>query len=176
MNDALTVGLAAGFVSTLLVVGLPRCSCCCFWRGCCCCCCCCCRCREMRTLLRRYPDFPDMRAALAAAQWAAGREGDAETNWQRVEDPRWVIGHGQLGCAVLCGRGMSPYGVVLVTSVVQHSFDVAGRPPQPGQQLQPHSRGQLVDSACFGVGPPALLLVLVPCCCAGTRLSCWQPV
>lgn len=44
----------------------------------------------MRTLLRRYPDFPDMRAALAAAQWAAGREGDAETNWQRVEDPRWV--------------------------------------------------------------------------------------
>lgn len=44
--------------------------------------------REMRTLLRRYPDFPDMRAALAAAQWAAGREGDAETNWQRVEDPR----------------------------------------------------------------------------------------
>eukprot|EP00878_Enallax_costatus_P005296 GHUV01005563.1.p1 GENE.GHUV01005563.1~~GHUV01005563.1.p1 ORF type:complete len:364 (+),score=89.25 GHUV01005563.1:278-1369(+) len=45
--------------------------------------------REMRTLLRRYPDFPDMRAALAAAQWAAGREGDAETNWQRVEDPRY---------------------------------------------------------------------------------------
>lgn len=45
--------------------------------------------REMRALLRRYPDFPDMRAALAAAQWAAGREGDAETNWQRVEDPRY---------------------------------------------------------------------------------------
>jgi hypothetical protein len=32
-----------------------------------------------------------MRAALAAAQWAAGREGDAETNWERVEDPRWVL-------------------------------------------------------------------------------------
>lgn len=47
-------------------------------------------CREMRSLLRRYPDFPDMRAALAAAQWAAGREGDAETNWQRVEDIRCV--------------------------------------------------------------------------------------
>eukprot|EP00882_Tetradesmus_deserticola_P019387 GHRQ01020867.1.p3 GENE.GHRQ01020867.1~~GHRQ01020867.1.p3 ORF type:complete len:119 (+),score=60.06 GHRQ01020867.1:438-794(+) len=45
--------------------------------------------REMRSLLRRYPDFPDMRAALAAAQWAAGREGDAETNWERVEDPRY---------------------------------------------------------------------------------------
>lgn len=45
--------------------------------------------REMRSLLRRYPDFPDMRAALAAAQWAAGREGDAETNWQRVEDIRY---------------------------------------------------------------------------------------
>lgn len=54
-------------------------------------------CREMRSLLRRYPDFPDMRAALAAAQWAAGREGDAETNWQRVEDPRWVQG-GRASC------------------------------------------------------------------------------
>lgn len=45
--------------------------------------------RQMRTLLRRYPDFADMRAALAAALWAAGREGEAETTWERVEDSRY---------------------------------------------------------------------------------------
>lgn len=45
--------------------------------------------REMRTLLRRYMDFPDMRAALAAALWGSGREADAENNWQRVDDPRY---------------------------------------------------------------------------------------
>jgi len=45
--------------------------------------------REMRTLLRRYPDFPDMRAALAAALWSEGLEGQAESNWQRVDDPRY---------------------------------------------------------------------------------------
>ena len=42
-----------------------------------------------RNLLRKYPDFPDMRAALAAALWAKGDGGEAETNWLRVEDPRW---------------------------------------------------------------------------------------
>lgn len=47
--------------------------------------------RQMRTLLRRYPDFNDMRAALAAALWAAGKEGEAETTWARVDDPRWGI-------------------------------------------------------------------------------------
>ncbi|KAK9817700.1 hypothetical protein WJX72_000888 [[Myrmecia] bisecta] len=45
--------------------------------------------REMRTLLRRYPDFDDMRAALAAALWEADKLGDAETNWGRVGDPRY---------------------------------------------------------------------------------------
>jgi hypothetical protein len=45
--------------------------------------------RQMRTLLRRYPDFVDVRAALAAALWAVGKEGDAETTWARVEDPRY---------------------------------------------------------------------------------------
>ena len=42
-----------------------------------------------RALLRRYPDFPDMRAALCAAQWEAGNISDAESNWLRVEDPRY---------------------------------------------------------------------------------------
>ena len=37
--------------------------------------------REMRTLLRKYPDFPDTRAALTAALWSIGKEADAETNW-----------------------------------------------------------------------------------------------
>jgi predicted Zn-dependent protease len=37
--------------------------------------------REMRAVLRRYPDFPDTRAALTAALWSIGKEGEAETNW-----------------------------------------------------------------------------------------------
>jgi len=37
--------------------------------------------REMRALLRKYPDFPDTRAALTAALWSLGKEADAETNW-----------------------------------------------------------------------------------------------
>ena len=41
-----------------------------------------------RNLLRKYPDFPDVRAALAAALWAQGDGGEAEANWFRVEDPR----------------------------------------------------------------------------------------
>ncbi|DBA74638.1 TPA: hypothetical protein ACH3X2_009418 [Trebouxia sp. C0005] len=45
--------------------------------------------REMRALLRRYPDFPDMRAALAAADWSIGKLGDAESNYQRLNDPRY---------------------------------------------------------------------------------------
>lgn len=46
--------------------------------------------REMRALLRRYPDFADMRAGLTAALWAIGKEGDAETSWSRVDDPRYA--------------------------------------------------------------------------------------
>uniref|UniRef100_A0A061RVU0 Tpr repeat-containing protein n=1 Tax=Tetraselmis sp. GSL018 TaxID=582737 RepID=A0A061RVU0_9CHLO len=45
--------------------------------------------RELRSLLRRYPDFPDARAALTAALWSIGKEADAETNWNRVEDARY---------------------------------------------------------------------------------------
>ena len=37
--------------------------------------------KAFRTLLRRYPDFPDMRAALAAALWADGLEAQAESAW-----------------------------------------------------------------------------------------------
>lgn len=39
--------------------------------------------------MRRYPDFDDMRAALSAALWELGKEGEAETNYQRVADPRY---------------------------------------------------------------------------------------
>jgi len=45
--------------------------------------------RTMKSLLRRYPDFPDIRAALTAASWRAGDLGEAESNWSRVEDPRY---------------------------------------------------------------------------------------
>jgi hypothetical protein len=42
-------------------------------------------CREMRTLLRRYPDFPDMRAALAAALWGVGKvRGQSHTAVMRL--------------------------------------------------------------------------------------------
>ena len=52
--------------------------------------------RAMRALLRRYPSFPDVRAALAAALWASGDTGAAESEWLRVDDPRyrdagWVL-------------------------------------------------------------------------------------
>ena len=41
-----------------------------------------------RALLRRYPEFADVRAALTAALWGLDKVGDAETNWQRISDPR----------------------------------------------------------------------------------------
>jgi tetratricopeptide (TPR) repeat protein len=45
--------------------------------------------REMEALIRRYPDFSDMRAALAAAQWNSGKPGIAEENLERVDDIRY---------------------------------------------------------------------------------------
>ncbi|KFM29193.1 Endoplasmin-like protein [Auxenochlorella protothecoides] len=44
---------------------------------------------EMRSLLRRYPSFVDVRAALTAALWRAGQEAEAEDQWLRVDDPRY---------------------------------------------------------------------------------------
>jgi hypothetical protein len=35
-------------------------------------------------------DFPEARAALVAALWADGLEVQAETEWQRVNDPRYA--------------------------------------------------------------------------------------
>ena len=43
-----------------------------------------------RTLLRRYPDFTDPRAALAAAEWELGQIERAEGDWNRVDDPRYA--------------------------------------------------------------------------------------
>lgn len=45
--------------------------------------------KEMRNLLRRYPDFDEVRAALAAALWATGLEAEAEAEFNRVQDPRY---------------------------------------------------------------------------------------
>jgi len=54
--------------------------------------------RNMRNLVRKYPMYSDMRAALAAALWAEGKQGDAESNWvaavgldNRYQDLDWVI-------------------------------------------------------------------------------------
>jgi tetratricopeptide (TPR) repeat protein len=45
--------------------------------------------KELRSLLRKYPEFPDARAALAAALWDAGLQAQAEDEWGRVNDPRY---------------------------------------------------------------------------------------
>jgi hypothetical protein len=51
----------------------------------------------MRNLNRKYPQFADMRAALSAALWVAGKQGEAESNWvaavgldSRYKDMDWV--------------------------------------------------------------------------------------
>ncbi|NET60783.1 MAG: hypothetical protein F6K47_33010, partial [Symploca sp. SIO2E6] len=48
-------------------------------------------------LIRQYPQFPDVRAALTAALWAEGKRGEAQSNWvavigldQRYQDLDWV--------------------------------------------------------------------------------------
>ncbi len=53
--------------------------------------------RLMRNLVRKYPQFADMRAALAAALWALGQRGEAESYWAavvgldgRYKDLTWV--------------------------------------------------------------------------------------
>lgn len=45
--------------------------------------------RLIRTLLRKYPSFTDMRAALVGVLWDSGKEGEAESEWSRVQDPRY---------------------------------------------------------------------------------------
>jgi hypothetical protein len=51
----------------------------------------------MRALVRKYPKFADMRAALAAALWETGKRGEAESHWvavtgldSRYKDLEWV--------------------------------------------------------------------------------------
>ena len=53
--------------------------------------------RTLRNLTRRYPQFADARAALAAALWAEGQQGEAESHWvavmgldRRYQDLDWV--------------------------------------------------------------------------------------
>lgn len=49
------------------------------------------------SLARKYPLFPDMRAALTAMLWEEGKQGEAESNWvatvgldNRYQDIKWV--------------------------------------------------------------------------------------
>ncbi|MGB5914007.1 MAG: tetratricopeptide repeat protein [Phormidesmis sp.] len=51
----------------------------------------------MKSLVRKYPNFADMRAALTAVLWELGRRGEAESNWvavigldARYKDLSWV--------------------------------------------------------------------------------------
>ena len=53
--------------------------------------------RNMRNLVRKYPMYSDMRAALAAALWVQGQQGEAESNWvaavgldNRYQDLDWI--------------------------------------------------------------------------------------
>ncbi|KAH7426921.1 hypothetical protein KP509_10G022100 [Ceratopteris richardii] len=45
--------------------------------------------KQFRSLLRKYPEFPDMRAALAVSLYVNGLTAEAESNWERLEDPRY---------------------------------------------------------------------------------------
>ncbi|MBD2188335.1 tetratricopeptide repeat protein [Pseudanabaena mucicola] len=47
--------------------------------------------KAMKNILRKYPNFTDVRAALTAALWADKKLGEAESNWVSVEnlDPRY---------------------------------------------------------------------------------------
>lgn len=53
--------------------------------------------RNMRNLVRKYPMYSDMRAALAAALWVEGKQGEAESNWvaavgldERYQNLNWI--------------------------------------------------------------------------------------
>ncbi len=53
--------------------------------------------RIMRNLVRKYPSFADPRAALTAALWIEGKQGEAESEWvaavgvdPRYKDINWV--------------------------------------------------------------------------------------
>lgn len=53
--------------------------------------------RNIRNLVRKYPMYSDMRAALAATLWVEGQQGEAESNWvaavgldNRYQDLDWV--------------------------------------------------------------------------------------
>ena len=53
--------------------------------------------RNMRNLVRKYPMYSDMRAALAAVLWVEGQQGEAESNWvaavgldNRYQDLDWI--------------------------------------------------------------------------------------
>jgi len=45
--------------------------------------------REMMSLLRRFPNFAEVRASLGSLQWIKGEREKAEENWLRVNEPRY---------------------------------------------------------------------------------------
>jgi len=54
--------------------------------------------RSLRNLVRKYPQFVDARAALTAALWVQGNQGEAESQWvsvtgldRRYQNLQWVM-------------------------------------------------------------------------------------
>ncbi|MDJ0898439.1 MAG: tetratricopeptide repeat protein [Xenococcus sp. MO_188.B8] len=47
--------------------------------------------RQLKNLVRKYPTFADVRAALTAILWVEGQQGEAESNWVAAVglDPRY---------------------------------------------------------------------------------------
>ena len=47
--------------------------------------------RQIRNLVRKYPTFADVRAAITAILWVEGQQGEAESNWVAAVglDPRY---------------------------------------------------------------------------------------
>lgn len=45
--------------------------------------------REMMSLLRRFPNFAEIRASLGSLQWMKGEREKAEENWLRVNEPMY---------------------------------------------------------------------------------------
>lgn len=44
-----------------------------------------------KNILRKDPDFLDVRCALTAFSWAAGNRAAAEDEWQRLQDSQGVV-------------------------------------------------------------------------------------
>ena len=49
---------------------------------------------EARSLLRKDPNFLDMRAAMTGFLWAIGKEAEAESEWTQLQEANDGLGGG----------------------------------------------------------------------------------